>query len=229
MTEKNIIYPKFLGCQNYTLDDYWNDVFMGCSCNKFPRGTRYNEKENTLTVRVPLVQGKYKTENIQLPEDSKELYECMIDIFKEKMGMYSPLDLHIKREELEDIQDQYKIDLDCEWKKLKPRSVKDTLIMSYGTSLKNKYQLSSKETKNLISVINLGFQFKKLTSDDIDYREREIKNIKGLKFNPETRTFYITNPPRKVNKSEKTVKSQKFLQAVDKYFKESISQRLILT
>ena len=220
MSAPNIIHPIFTECQQYTLDEYWNDIFLACACNKFPRGMRYDEKSFTISVRPISQGGKSKIENIEVPQTSKELYLCMMDLFKEKLGLYSPRDIRIKKEELEDIQNRHRINLDCEWKKLKPKSTKDTMITNYVAFLKIKYNLSPKEARELLNTVNIGFQFKKLDSDHVDYEKGEIKNIEGLVFDADARKFSLTNKPKKTSKTEKAKNTQKFSQALDRYFRD---------
>ena len=100
--------------------------------------------------------------------------------------------------------------------------------MNYVSKLKETYKLTSKETKNLLNTIQLGFRFKKLNSEDVEYVEREIKNIRGLEYNSKLREWFITNIYRAVSKSEKVVKTQKFNQSIDKFLRQYKSSRLKL-
>ena len=157
MSSPIIIHPCFQECQYFTLDQFWKDIFILCSCNKFPRGIRYDPSLKTLFVRTPGVGGKTRLEVISLPDEPEEIYKVLMKIFKEKLGIFSSLDLKIKREELKNIQSQKKIDLDCEWKKIKPRAIKDQLIINYVSELKNEHNLTIKESKLLLAKIQLGF------------------------------------------------------------------------
>ena len=163
-----IIYPCFRDCQDFTLDQYWKDVFFACACNKFPRSIRYDGSSGTLYIRTPSVRGRSKVEAIDLPDRPEEAYEVLIEVFREKLGLYSTKDLQIKKKELDEIQKQRRVNMDCEWKKLKPRSIKDLLIMNYVSKLKEDHGLTSKETKNLLNTIQLGFKFFELNSKDIE-------------------------------------------------------------
>ncbi len=223
-----IIHPCFNECQDYTLDQFWKDIFFSCACNKFPRGIRYDGSTRTLSIRTPVPGGRNRTEVINLPEKSEDAYTVLMQVFREKLGIFSSKDLQIKKQELDEIQIRRRVDMDCEWKKLKPRSIKDLMIMNYILNLKQKYDLSVKETKKLFITIQLGFQFKKLSSEDVEYSDRAIQSINGLEYKTDTKNWVVTNLPRSVSKSEKTLATQKFCQSIDKFLREYKSRRLRL-
>lgn len=212
-----IIYECFEQCQNFTLDQYWKDVFFSCACGKFPKGCRFDPSSNTLYIRIQVTNTKTKGEAISLPSTPEELYLVVIDIFKNKLGMFSSRDLQIKKNELDDIQKQYQINMDCEWKKLKPRSVKEFLIINFVKDLQLKHSLTPKETKSLLAHINIWFQLKKITSDDIEYSNKSILSIRGLYFDEKNRIWENKNNCKIASKIEKVNKSQKLEQSLNKF------------
>jgi hypothetical protein len=225
MASPIIIHPCFQECQNFTLDQFWKDIFLLCACNKFPRGIRYDSSQKSLFVRTPGTAGRTKVEIVSLPENTEEIYLTLINIFKEKLGIFSSLNLQIKRAELKNIQSQRKIDLDCEWKKIKPRSFKYQMIINYVSKLKDTYNLNIKEAKLLLSRIQLGFHLKKISSDDVCYSNREIQSINGLEYNNLKKEWIIVNSAKIVNKTEKPITSQKFNQSIDRFTREYKSSR----
>ena len=48
--------------------------------------------------------------------------------------------------------------------------------------MKNKYFLTFKQAKYLISIIYIGMIFKIITVKDIDYNDGKINNINGIEF-----------------------------------------------
>ena len=217
MTSPIIIHPCFQECQYFTLDQFWKDTFLLCACNKFPRGVRYDASLKTLYVRTPGTGGRTRVEVISLSENYEEIYLVLMDVFKEKLGIFSSIDLQVKRDKFKNIQSQNKIDLDCEWKKIKPRALKDQMIINYVSQLKDDRKLTIKESKLLLSRIQLAFQLKKLCSDDVCYSDRRIQSINGLEYDESEKEWVITNPPRLVNKTEKPAVAQKFNQSLDKF------------
>ena len=88
------------------------------------------------------------------------------------------------------------------------------------------YNLEFRDSKSLLTTIYLGFQYKKLTADHIDYENGVINNIIGLEIDPEGKKFYITNEPKVISKSEKAVQTRRFWRDVDKFLRDYRSKRL---
>lgn len=226
MTSQVLIYPIFAECKDYTLDPFWQDIFLKCACNRFPKNLRYNNKNHTINIKTSCAGGRSKTEVISISDNPIEIFQVMMLIFREKLGLRSTRDLQTQALELEDIKQQIKIDLDCDWKKLKPRALKDELIMNYVMKLVEDYDLEPKDSKTLLTTIYLGFQYKKLTAEHVDYEKGVIKNIIGLEIDPEEKKFYITNEPKIINKSEKTVQTRRLWRDIDKFLRDYRSKRL---
>ena len=226
MTSQVLIYPIFAECKDYTFDPFWQDIFLKCACNRFPKNLRYNNKNSTINIKVPCAGGRSKTEVISISEEPVELFQTMMEIFREKLGLRSTRDMHIQALELEDIKNQIKVDLNCEWKKLKPRSLKDELIMNYVMRLTKENDLDPKESKTILTTIYLGFQYKKLTAEHVDYENGVINNIIGLEMDPEEKKFYITNEPKIVSKSEKPAQTKRLQRDVDKFLRDYRSKRI---
>lgn len=214
-----IFYEIFLECEKFTLDNYWKKIFNNCAKGKFPKNTRYNHEDGIII---------YRDENnnnvlVNLPENPEKLYKVLIDIFREKLGLFSPLDFHFKKEEIDALKDSESVDLDCEWKKIKPKFVKDDLIMNYILKIKEEFNLSYPQAKKIFVTINLGIQSKKITSEDFDFRDREIKDIRGVIFDPRTKKVHITNTSKKVSSSSEKNNSginRKFTSSIERYFKD---------
>jgi hypothetical protein len=123
-------------------------------------------------------------------------------------------------ENLEEQKAKAQENMMCEWKKIKPRNLKDQLIMDYIATLKTKYSLTPAEVRHLTSVVQLGFQFHSLTSSDVEYNNGVIENINNLEFCPKTRKF-TTPVITHFNKTEKAPKvPNPFYSALDKFLKE---------
>lgn len=220
MSRSVVIYPQFLECQNYTLDQYWKEIFYSCACNKFPKGVRYDHSSKTLHIRTQTLGGKVERNSVHLSQSTEEIYKIIIKVFKEVLSLFSSRDLKIKKKELDDLQNKLKVDLDCEWKKLKPRFVKDTMIDNYILELKEKYSLDKEQTIRLLSKVNLGFQLKRITPDDVVYEDKRIKNIKNITRDKVTGEWEFVSKKIVHSKAEKVVNTQKFYQFVDKFVKE---------
>ncbi len=227
MSTTLVIYPEFLECQDFTLDQYWKDIFYMCACNKFPKGVSYDDQQRTIYIRIQTT-GKPKRDITDLPQDSNEIFGVMTDLFRDKLGMRSPRDLCIQKEELEEARKSKEINLDCEWRKLKPRYQRDLMIMNYVIDLKGEYSLSHKEARQLLSTIKVGFQMKKLSPNDVDYIDRRIRGMKGLEYDKSIGEFIITNEANIVSKSDKGTPSKKFNQAIDRYIRKYNNEKFRL-
>jgi hypothetical protein len=214
MRTKVCIYPVFEECGKYTLDPFWKEKFRELSNNIFPKGLRYDASANKFTIDI----GK-KVKHIKLPDKTPELFKKIVEILKTEFGVLSSREVNARqgKENLKKKEEE----LDCKFKDIKPRHVKDQLIMNFLSELKKRYKLNAREFSDLIATIQIGFQFKSLNNNDVDYRDGEIKNIKRLTFVESTRKFKTPEIVAPTSRSEKTQNSDKFSSLVKKYIKDN--------
>lgn len=215
--ERVVIFPLFEECKNYTLDRCWMDWFANFACNKFPSGVKYDPKHHNLILKI----GTKTTEVIALPEDPPQLFTVLMTILKQKLGMRSSRDLKIQKEEMEAAIKHRSADLDCDFKRIKPKHLKDQLIMNYIASLKEKYNLTRSEYNDTVSTIQLGFQFKSIVPDDVVYENGTILDIKGVHFDEQTRRFSTPAYAKLPSKPEKQSSADKFLASLHKFIKDN--------
>lgn len=216
-----IIHPLFEECKNYTLDPYWKEKFSSFARNRFPQGVRYDPTHRNLILKT---EGK-KTEVVGLPEDDPvSCFQTVMKIMREKFNMHSNRDITSRKEEMETESQKNICHFDCEWKKIKPRHLKDQLMMDYVAFLKEKHNLSPAEVRHLISVVQLGFQFKSLSQDDVVFSDGVIKNIEGLKFDKHKRKFVVPEYPPCSKLAEKTGHSDKFYSSLKKFLRDDASR-----
>lgn len=226
MKKQVIIFPEFLSCNDFTCDNYWKDVFEKCACNKFPQNCWYDNSKNTLSIKLPIAGGKFQTEVHALTADPETNYKIMIDIFRNKLDLKSSIDLRLQKDIIEESRKSHEINLDCEWKKLKPKYLQDYMIMNYILSLKDKYSLNQREVTKLYLNIYTGFNLKKISTDDINYENGKIISIDCLTFNPDNRTFVITNDYGNSSRNEKNSTTTKVDSSIEKFIKEYKMRRL---
>lgn len=214
----NVVYEEFIDCQAHTLDKYWIDLLHRCACNKFPRGVGYDSQKNTIYVK----HEKYKAENFNLPiADSKKMYDLLVYIFRDLLDIRSEYDINISKKELEECRKLNNIDLDTDWKRLKPKSVKNTILMNFIVNEVKLKNLEQKKVKKVFNQIQLAFQFKRLHNDDVEYENGVITSIKGLTYNGKTKEFEIHSDRNPGYRSEKQVtKSSAYQQHIDRWIKE---------
>lgn len=213
---KVVLFPFFEECAKYTLDPYWRDLLISCSTNHFPPGLKYDSTRKVLTVRT-----RGKTENFPITEDRIETFQTMMTIFRKSLKLVSPRELQIQQEELDQARSKRNLDMNCDWKKIRPRQVKDRVLLDYVATLRTKYHLDTIEVRQLTSILQIGLQFRAITPDNIDYHDGAIHRIKGLKFDRETRTFSIPKAPLGGTKNDKASSVHKFYSSLDRFLKES--------
>jgi len=224
----NSLHPIFEQCAKLTLDEYWKDIFLNASQNIFPKGVRYDSKSNILFIRTQLQSGKIITEPAELGKTPEATFKIVLEIFKERLNIFSPLDIQVKKSELTELKESRMSSLDCEWKDIKPRSLKELIITRYIINLKKKHNLSDKNTKKAYVTLQLGFQLKQLYSDDVVYKKMAIQNIEGFVYDEETKEFKVTRPIPQSTKKEKKNPSRKFEHTINAYITECKNKRYVL-
>ena len=208
----------FEKCKQYTLDFYWKEIFDECSNGRFPKNLKYNGKTLTVFFKNETSQ---KVERFQLfSSNDKKNYKILMTIFKHKLQLRSPSEIYIVKQTFDNLKD--KLDTQQEytkWSKIKPKYLKNKLIIQFVNGLQDLCNLSDIEAQWLLSTINLGFKYKTIISDNVVLENSKIKLIRGLVFNKSTKTFEITNKININKKSKKQNKQNKMLFYIDKYVK----------
>lgn len=211
-----IIHPIFEECKKFTLDKYWQDIFTSCACNKFPPGMRFDPIKKGVSIKTFDMK---KPETITLPQEPSACFQLLLNIFKNKLDLRSSRDIQLEHEHIEELKQKKKTELCCEWKKIK-RNLKEQFLMAYVEKLKAEHVLMLPEIKQLIATIHIGFQFKSLVSDDVEYKNGEILCISGLEFNDTNRRFYTTRQTTAVHKPDKGLSTGIFYQNMEKFIRD---------
>ena len=218
-----IIFPLFDECKKYTLDPFWQDTFTSCAINKFPSGIRYDPKHNHIILKT-VKPTKTTSDIIALSPNPIETFQIMMRLFRDRLNLRSSRDIHLQKEEMETTKkNRTEVETGNDWKKIKPRTIRNQLLHIFVTDLKLKHKLTTLETQNLISVIHIGFQFHQLSSDDVVLENGKITKIKGLDFDKKKRVFHIDRAVScsNANRSEKTTSTNRFYQSIDRFVKEN--------
>jgi hypothetical protein len=219
-TNKRVIYPIFIECSNLTTDPYWKEQLELLAYNRFPQELRYDPTHSNFVLRVD----KKPAEVIALPSEDEEgadkkIFSVTMSILKTRLNMRSTRDLQIQKDKLTDTLQKDTQDLDCGWKDIKPKCVKEQLIMAYLSELSLKHSLTPAEHKQLVAEVHLGLQFKSITTNDIKYSNGKILNITNLEFDKDTRRFVTPEPKPQSSKQEKVVVKNKFHTGIDRFLK----------
>jgi hypothetical protein len=217
------MYAIFEECAEYTFDPYWQEIFNKCAKGKFPKGMKYNPEKKEITLRL---DPKKPIEVMPISEDdATETFTSMMIIFKEKLRLKSVQDIELKKDEINIIKKHLLDKNDTEWSK-KPKHLKENMMMRFIQSLRETYELSDKEVKQLMATITLLQQFHQVESTDIILSPdlSEIVRIESLEFDSEKRSFYSTHKPQITTKTEKTNRNPKIYSFIDSWLKEEANR-----
>tara|TARA_B110000971_G_C19790698_1_gene399652 strand:- start:51 stop:707 length:657 start_codon:yes stop_codon:yes gene_type:complete len=173
--KKDIIYPMFIECLNFTEDIFWENIFGELAYGKAPYGT-YISKD-FLCCKYKKKDFSYKIER----KDPKLLYTEVYDLLKNKLGLLSSNEKLMKKKIFNTMEDNLKNSRN-NWNDIKKKNIKESLIELYVIRMKHKYSLSIIQSRYLLSIIFMAMVFKVISSKDIIYNNGEIQDIKGIDF-----------------------------------------------
>ena len=169
--KRELLYPFFIDCCEITKDKFWKSVFEDLAYGIAPYGAY---------VSKGAIMCNYKDKEFMYRITKKEpveLYNDIFNLFTTKLNVLSKEQIMQRKENVERVQEEA-----LDWSSIKKKNFKDILVENWAISMKNKHNLSLKQTKYLISVIFLGLIFKIYTSKDIIVKNGVIEEIKGISF-----------------------------------------------
>lgn len=204
--KKDILYPIFLECLQYTTDTFWENIFEDLAYGKTPYGTYINK--NFLCCNYKNKEFSYKIEK----KNADQLYNDVFNLLAKKLGLLSLIDKLNKKIDFNNIEDDLKNNRK-NWNNIRKKNIKDLLIENFVIEMKNKYSLSTKDACKLISTIFIALIFKVITVKDIHYNDGIITGIDGISFDHkevivERDIYKIENEYRKCILVDKTLMSE---------------------
>ena len=173
--KKELVYPFFLECLQYSDDIFWENIFEDLAYGIAPYGT-YISKD--------FLCCGYKNKEFSYKIERKEpdiLYDDIYTLLKEKLGILSQKEKLKKKTAFYEIEKSIK-DSRNEWVNIRRKNIKDILYEKYVIDMKEKHNLSLKQTKYLLSVLMISVMFKIITTKDVYYENGRIENIQGIEF-----------------------------------------------
>lgn len=175
--KKEIIYPVFLECMKYSNDDFWKHIFEDLAYGKAPYGC-YIAKD-FLCCGFKGKEFNYKIKTIDEIPNFGEMFNEVYFLLNNKLGILSIIDRANKLQDFNKFEENIKLSR-ADWHSIKKKNAKDFIIENYVIKIKNKYKLSLKQSRYLLSLIIIGIMFKTIASSDIDYDDGQIKGVNGI-------------------------------------------------
>lgn len=169
--KKELIYPIFLECCKYATDIFWENIFEDLAYAKAPYGT-YISKQ-FLCSKQKNKEFVYKIE----VKDPIVLYEDIYEILSSKIGIMSEKQRINTKSCMDSVSTSY-----TSWYDIKKKNTRERLIELYILNARNIYNLTIKDCKQLLDVINVSLILRIITGDDILYQNDAIESIKGISF-----------------------------------------------
>lgn len=173
--KREIIYSIFLECSEVCDDSFWKNIFEDLAYGMAPYGTYISK--GFFCCNYKNKEFSYKIEK----KDVNQLQEDICGLCK-KIGILSHNDKIRKTIDFRKFEDDLKDTNTNKWCSIRKKNVKDFLIENYVIKMKQKHNLSVKQSKYLNYVIFVTLIFKVINIKDIEYCDGEIKNIKGISF-----------------------------------------------
>ena len=173
--KKEIIYPVFLECCEFSIDSFWENVFEDLAYGKTPYGTYINK--NFLCCSYKNKEFSYKIER----KEPHVLYDDIYHLLTKKLGILSRKEKVKKRVDFHKTESRIK-EFRQDWGNIRKKNIKDLLVQRYVVTMKNKHDLTIKQARYLLSVICIAIVFKVITSKDIEYENGKIQNIIGIEL-----------------------------------------------
>jgi hypothetical protein len=173
--KKEIIYPIFLECCQYSNDIFWENIFEDLAYGKTPYGTYISK--GFLCCNYKDKEFSYKIEQ----KDSEQLYKDIYLLLSKKLGLLSQRDKMKKKIDFFNIEEHLK-EGRKNWSSIRKKNIKDLLIENYVLDMKNKHLLTLKQTQYLLSIIFIAMIFKVITVKDIHYENGKIEHIDGIEI-----------------------------------------------
>jgi len=177
--KRDVLYPIFLKCLDFIEDSFWKETFEELSYGNCYQGSYISKGFFCSNVKCKEFVYKF------IDKEPERIYYDISKLLKEKLNIMSKNDRKILISEFEEVEQKLNQIKNIEWNDIKKKSLKDILFQNYLIKIKQKYELRDSQVKKLYNSINLGLMLKSIKNTDIEYKNGEIKEIKGINFSKE--------------------------------------------
>jgi hypothetical protein len=170
--KREIVYPVFLECLEYTDDIFWKSIFEDLAYGKAPHGTYISK--GFLCCSYKGKEFSYKLER----KDPEILWKEIYTILTDKIGIFSQKERNKQKTAFSEMQKLARNDTAHSRKK----NTKDMLYEKYVLRMKKEHNLTIKQAKYLLAVISICMLFKTISSKDIIMKDDKIDSINGIQI-----------------------------------------------
>ena len=160
---RELKYPHFLKCIEFTDDIFWKNIFEELSFGTPPYNTFI--RKDYIISNIKNKEFNYK---INASHEPNIVYEELYRLFYSKFGLIS--DIQMKEDEL-NFENQNK-----------KKVLKYSIIEEFCMRKREEHNLSIIETRKLINYINLSLIIRNINTDDIMDDDGYIKKIDKISF-----------------------------------------------
>ena len=207
--KRSAIHPIFEECSKISQDEFWHDILVKCSYNKFPSGFMF--KEGHLTHR----RGK-KITKVYLSEEPEEALGQIMVFFKDKDHICSDKD---KKKEEQDIRlESEPLPEITDWNTLKKKKkLLEIVLNEFIRERIKERDLGKKERDQLTTVINIAMIQGYFTNDTVILEKNSIQTIVGLDYDEDSGLFSLPTCERKIKVSKSTSRRTETLSSKNKH------------
>lgn len=168
--------PLFEQCVNHTSDPFWQNLLRDAHQGKFPHNFSY--RDGILIYKTPT-----RTKRCPLSLNPSNAALEFISFLRSAGGISSPLD------DMDSEVDQPQRDI-SKWVKLTKKEKNQALVRFVRQEIESR-NLTDAEILQLKYILNCGQTLNFFHKDNIIVDSFVIQSIAGLKFNEETRKYWI--------------------------------------
>ena len=211
---KIVVFPRYLALAKLTTDQFWKDFLYTCAINKKIR--HLSLQANTITTYDP----RYKKTITKLPDDDYEAFRIFQQLMKSELDLYSIKDTKNQQEIFNTAHKKHKLEF-SEWKEISRQRTKDNLLLNYCMRFAEEHNLNQIQRSKHFHLIKYALAFKQITNKNIVVENSQIKDVTGIAFEENKKTFSLQNDiivDKNTAWNEKTI--HKIGEKMDTYYKQ---------
>lgn len=171
--QKKIVFPEFLECSKYTLNNYWIQMMTQCSYGKFPRGLSYQDGKL-------LFKKKNIVRQFSLPDSPEQLCRTLIRIFREELCMVSSVEDKKQTELVE--KDKETVPREGFLSEIKDKNVRFRLLFDFTVNYQRHFHLTEPQRQQLYAILCIGQLLKIIQPENIEIQNHRIIHIDHIHF-----------------------------------------------